>query len=122
MSRKPHEPDAKSRATVQGLVGCGITLDDTAKIVGIDRKTLSKHYKVEISTGHLKANASVAQSLFKKATGGNVVAQIFWLKARAGWKDKFDLEVSGNPDAPLVTGLSVSFVEPQKLTYESTES
>jgi hypothetical protein len=29
----------------------------------------------------------VARSLYMKALKGNVVAQIFWLKTRAGWKE-----------------------------------
>ena len=38
----------------------------------------------------------VEDSLFKSAKGGNVAAQIFWLKNRARdrWKDRFDNEVA----------------------------
>ena len=37
--------------------------------------------------GAIKANAQVAGFLFAAAKGGNVTAQIFWLKARARWKE-----------------------------------
>lgn len=40
----------------------------------------------------------VEDALFKSALGGNVVAQIFWLKNRASdrWKDRYNQEISGN--------------------------
>jgi hypothetical protein len=34
------------------------------------------------------ANAIVSGSLFAAAKGGNVVAQIFWLKTRAQWRER----------------------------------
>ena len=39
----------------------------------------------------VEANLKVAQSLFQMATNGkNVAAAIFWMKARAGWREKND--------------------------------
>jgi hypothetical protein len=35
-----------------------------------------------------EANAMVSGSLFAAAKGGNVTAQIFWLKTRARWREK----------------------------------
>ncbi|WP_287360460.1 hypothetical protein [Mesorhizobium sp.] len=58
-------------------------------MVGVDPKTLRKHYKHELAFGHTKANAKVAENLFRKATGEGreaVIAAIFWLKARGRWK------------------------------------
>jgi len=108
MSRRPHAPTDQTRQTVKGLIGCGFKVDDTAKMLAIDPKTLRKHYPAELETGHLTANAAVAQSLFKKATAGtgkdSVVAAIFWLKARAGWKDKHDVEISGPDGGPIPIG------------------
>jgi hypothetical protein len=59
----------------------------------------------------------VAQSLFNMATqGNNVAAAIFWMKARAGWREKHDLELTGKDGAPLVPPapppLTVTFVRP----------
>jgi len=54
------------------------------------RKTLRKHYREELDTGHFKATAKVAESLFRKATGDgaqSVTAAIFWLKTRGGWRE-----------------------------------
>ena len=61
-----------------------------ARVVGIDAKTLRKHYREELDTGQIKATAKVAESLFRKATGDgsqSVTAAIFWLKTRGGWRE-----------------------------------
>ena len=63
---------------------------DIARVVGIDPKTLRKHYPEELATGHIKATAKVAEFLFRKATTEGpqcVTAAIFWLKTRGGWKE-----------------------------------
>jgi hypothetical protein len=33
-----------------------------------------------------RANSNVTQSLYNKATDGDTIAVIFWLKCRAHWK------------------------------------
>ena len=44
-----------------------------------------------------EANAKVAQSLFQMATQGkNVAAAIFWMKARAGWREKIEVRPDAN--------------------------
>lgn len=61
-------------------------------VQGIDVKTLKKHYADELATGATRANAKVAMKLFQLASSGNVTAQIFWLKNRAGWRDKVEVD------------------------------
>jgi hypothetical protein len=56
-------------------------------VVGVDPKTLRKHYRDELDLGETKANAQVAGYLYNAAKGGNVTAQIFWLKTRAKWRE-----------------------------------
>ncbi len=68
------------------MAGYGVPETDIARIIGIDPKTLRKHYRDELDTGHVKANAKVAENLYRKATGEgreSVTAAIFWLKTRA---------------------------------------
>ena len=64
-----------------------LTRCELARVVGIDAKTLRKHYRDELDLGAVKANAQVAGFLFNSARNGNVTAQIFWLKTRARWKE-----------------------------------
>ena len=90
MSRRPHDPDPVQRRQVEAMAGYGVPEADIAGVVGIDSKTLRRHYRDELKHGHVKANARVAESLYRKATtdgAQSVAAAIFWLKTRAGWKE-----------------------------------
>ena len=83
-----HVPTEKTMAEVSALAGFGVVQEEIAKYLGIDAKTLRKHYRKELDLGVVRANAAVARSLFKQATeDGSVSAAIFWLKARAGWRE-----------------------------------
>lgn len=93
MARPPHEPTEVSRELVKALSGFGIRSDAIAKKIGIAPKTLRKHYRCELDLGEVDAIHTVANALFKNAvTNENVSAQIFFLKARAGWSEKFELD------------------------------
>jgi hypothetical protein len=97
MGRPAHEPTQMSRRNVEALAGYGVPEADIAGVIGIDPKTLRKHYPQELRYGHVKANAKVAENLFRKATGDgreSVVAAIFWMKTRAKWKETTIHEVA----------------------------
>jgi hypothetical protein len=114
MGRPRHQPDASQRRQVEAMAGYGIAEADIAKVLGIDPKTLRKHYRDELDVAHVKANSAVAQSLFRKATGDgpqSVTAAIFWLKTRARWKETSIHELEGKLDT------SVTFVT----TYEDSK-
>jgi len=83
-----HRPTAESRAQVAAFAGMGMRHDDIGTYYDITAKTLRKHYRRELDVGTIKANMSIAKSLFNQAIGGNTSAAIFWLKARAGWREK----------------------------------
>ena len=88
------------------MAGYGVGEIDIARVAGIDPKTLRKHYRDELDNGHVKANIKVAENLFRKATGEGreaVVAAIFWLKTRAGWRETAVYEVSGRNGGPIET-------------------
>jgi hypothetical protein len=104
MARPSHQPDAFHRRQVEALAGYGVPEADIAGMVGIDAKTLRKHYGHELAFGHTKANAKVAENLFRKATGDgreSVIAAIFWLKARGRWKETSLNEHSGLDGKPI---------------------
>jgi AraC-like DNA-binding protein len=93
--RQPYQPTEKDRGRVEALAGYGFTEEQICTDLGITAKTLRKHFRAELDTAALKANALVAQSLFKKAMGdgtGAVAACIFWLKCRCRWRDVNDYE------------------------------
>lgn len=91
---------------VEALASYGIPHIEIGKVIGVDPKTLRKHYDPELETAQTKANAMVAQSLFAKATskgitGPSVTAAIFWLKVRAGWKETTVHEHGGKNGGPI---------------------
>jgi hypothetical protein len=92
MSRRPHAPTDKTRAEVSALCSFGITQDEIATYLDIDIKTLCKHYRKELDTGAIKANAAMAKRLFDAGIkDGSVPAMIFWLKTRARWRETDNL-------------------------------
>ena len=98
MGRKAHGPEPATRRQVEALAGCGVPEAEIAGVVAIDAKTLRKHYRPERDHGHTKANARVAENLYRRATGESreaVTAAIFWLKTRAGWKETNIHEMHG---------------------------
>lgn len=89
MANPPHVPTEHTRRQAQALAAVGCTVDDLARILGIADETARKYYWDEIQLGRAEANTKVSRSLFMAATrpNPNVVACMFWLKNRAGWKD-----------------------------------
>ena len=104
-----YEPTPDQRRTVKTMAGFGIPHTDIAPFLGIDTKTLRKHFREELDRGMTEANAKVAQSLFQMATQGkNVAAAIFWMKARAGWREKQEVDANVRSDMRaihVVTGV-----------------
>jgi len=73
------------------------------QVIGIDEKTLRKHYAGELDVAAIKANAAVGRTAFLMATGGprrlwrQAVPSmtIFWLKTRMGWKETAQVQHTG---------------------------
>lgn len=120
-TKPEHQPTDKDRATVESMSSFGIPQPEIAKVIGIDPKTLRKHYRHELDIATAKANAMVAQSLYKKAIGDHqqsVTAAIFWLKTRAGWKDPHRVEVTGEDGGPLRTEATIDVTRLSTATLE----
>jgi hypothetical protein len=97
MGRPRHKPDPAQRRQVEAMAAYGIPGHDIARVVGVDPKTLRKHYRDELDLGETKANAQIAGFLFNAAKSGNVTTQIFWLKTRARWRETpLELRHSGS--------------------------
>ena len=74
-------------------------------------EVLRLHYLGELASGHIKANAKVAENLFRKATGEgreSVIAAIFWLKARARWTESSAHELTGKDGQPIRIEISAA--------------
>ena len=112
MANHPHVPTADQLAQVEALAGYGVRQDEIATYIGIAPKTLRLHYREGLDRGMIKANLSVARSLHKMATeGGNVAAAIFWLKARAGWREKDEAATQQQQTSVMVVPMAASMDE-----------
>jgi hypothetical protein len=109
VARPKHKPTKAQRDQVEALAGFGLTQNDISTVIGIDRKTLALHYPKELEGGGVRANAAVAQSLYRKAVGVgpmSLTAAIFWMKTRGGWKETNVNEIKGKVGAPVAVIIS----------------
>ena len=103
VGRPPYFKTDEDAKTVEALAIAGVKQSLIADIVKISEPTLRKNFRRELDTSKARANAIISQALFKKAKDGNVVAQIFWLKTQAGWKEKNALALTGKDGDKLFT-------------------
>lgn len=79
----------------------GLIMEQIADCLGMGDRTLYEKQQAypqlaqSIKSGRAKGIAKVTNALFTSATGGNLGAQVFYLKNRAGWRDKIETEHSG---------------------------
>jgi hypothetical protein len=96
-TKPPHAPTTESRAQVTALCSYGVPHHEISAFIGIDPKTLRKHYRGELDTAQIKANANVAKFLYSAASGKAmesgadhadcIRAAMFWAKTRMGWRE-----------------------------------
>ena len=98
--RSPHVPTAQQREQVKAMAGYGLPHDMIATIMGISDRTLQKKYRDELKLGSALATATIAKTLYQRAQNGDLGAAIFWLKARAGWREKQVIQHEGG-DKPI---------------------
>ncbi len=91
------------RRQVEAMAAYGIPETEIARVIGIDPRELRGQYPDELDTGSTRANSRVAENLYRRATGEGreaVTAAIFWLKTRAGWRERSVHELHGT-DGPI---------------------
>ena len=108
-----HIPTDESRKMVESTTGLGLPHESIAVLVGIDDKTLRKHYRIELDTGKAKANGQIAKTLFSKALAGDTASLIWWTKSQMRWSETVKQEVTGADGEPL-TGINVTFHKPNE--------
>jgi hypothetical protein len=86
-----HTPSDKNRAMVVALITNGATQDRVAEHLGIDPKTLRKHYVSELTFGTETLLAAVLGNLATIATKGRglpaVAAAKYLLSCRGGYRE-----------------------------------
>ena len=124
MSRQPFRKTPESLRTVRAMASYGIPQPEIARVLGVDAKTLRKHFRDVLDVAATEANAVVAQGLFRAATAWMdppaegrrptpltreaVIAMLFWLKARAGWSERISVDATSRSTAKNTTTAEVS--------------
>ena len=92
------EPTEEQRRKVRAMAGFGVPDEDIAILIEVDLGTLRRHFMHDLGRGAAEGTARIAQTLFQVATvDRNVAALIFWLKSRAGWSERHQVQVVSSP-------------------------
>jgi hypothetical protein len=104
MARPIFTPTPEQRALVKSMAGLGVPHEDIARKIGVrSPKTLRKHFRDELDLGSTDADYNVRRTLYQMATSGEYpAATIFWMKARAGWRERPAFEGATVPPPPFV--------------------
>ena len=106
-----HEPTKATRDTVALHALVGTPQEVIADVLGIDPKTLRKHYREELDQALAKANATIGGTLFNKAKSGDTSAMIFWLKTRAGFRETQNIDhTSGDGSMSPVDKVTIEVI------------
>jgi hypothetical protein len=111
MPNNPHVPKKATRDAVALHAAIGTPQETIGRILGIDGKTLRKHYRDELDLGSSRAIGDIAGQLYKKAMSGDTASMIFWLKTRAGWRETTHHELT-SPDGSMT---------PQRIIIEAAQ-
>ena len=116
-----HKPTEEKRKLVRTLAAVGITHEDIAKKIDISSDTLVKYYREELDDGRIDAIAQVGQKLYQNAISGNLSAQMFYLKTRAGWSETNKHEITGANGSAIPLSVAVEFVNAEPRDEEVSE-
>jgi hypothetical protein len=101
-----YQPTEADRNTVKSMAATAFPQEQIAMClgtVGIDPKTMRKHFALELATAAIEANAAVANRAYQMAVTGNPpAATFFFLKTRGGWRETTRVEHTGKDGRPLV--------------------
>ncbi len=83
------------RRSARAMAGLGVSRRQIAKYLGIDDTQLQMLLGDELDQAEADVNSKVAKALFTMATQkNNVAAAIFWMKARAGWRERQEISAT----------------------------
>lgn len=100
----------EQRKQVQTLAGYGLNQEQIARMLGMHRETLRKHCKEELEKGKDVAYTQALNSLFANIKKGKEASLIFYLKTQHNWKEKNEVQVSGE----LKLAPALEIIDPKK--------
>jgi hypothetical protein len=105
--RPEYEPTDSQRALVENAAAFGLTQADIAQQLGIDEKTLRKHFREELSGGKFKvdmlAGKTVTELMKSRDERVRLDAAKYYTARRMGWKETNANEQVGKDGGPIET-------------------
>jgi len=109
MGGKRRQYSIEDRVLIRELAGKGLTNEQIALYLGVSVAQWYVHKKDDpsiqelLDTGRSHALAEITNALYQSALGGNVTAQIFYLKNRAPseWRDRRENIHTGADGGPI---------------------
>lgn len=86
-----HVPTEQNRRVIRAMRSYGINMLDICNVIDLSYKTVARHYRKELDTACPMLVLSAGNTLAQVMAGGEernrLLAAMFILKARGGWKD-----------------------------------
>lgn len=98
---KGTHPNPTIAQTVATMSLAGFTVRQVCEALKVSPETLSEHYDDEIKHGRTRMMTEVVGSLAQRAIAGSDTAAIFLAKARLGWSDRQQVELTGKDGGPI---------------------
>ena len=101
VGKPPLKIDKQLCLKAETFAAQGLTMSQIANVLGMGESTLYEKQQQypelleSIKRGKDKGIATITNALFNKAKNGDNTAMIFYLKNRAGWKDRVETEHIG---------------------------
>lgn len=121
------EPTDKDREMVKNMSRCNMPQETMTLMVRwpngrpISVRTLRKHFREELITGHAEVGMQLVGAAYKKAMAGDTGAICFLLKTGYGFRETVHQEITGKDGAPLQTTASGVLLVPSTLAAEDWE-
>jgi hypothetical protein len=96
-----HHPTDLMRQRVSDLARAGTPQYLIAKIVGIDKETLTKYYEYQLTCAKSEAIERIGNIVYKQALDGDIKSQSLYLKTQGsshGWIEKQVVETVGSDE------------------------
>ncbi|WP_271007081.1 hypothetical protein [Pseudomonas aeruginosa] len=99
----PVQITAEQRALIGELAGYGLTWDQIASVLKLNKRTLQRHCQEDYDNGKNVAIGMAAGQLYKKVMSGHPASIFFYLKTQAGWKETNKTELTGENGESIKT-------------------
>jgi len=119
--------DEETLQQVESLASSGLSTTQIGAYYGISHSgvyTLQNRFpplKLAIAKGRAIGIASVAQKLRQEAEAGNMQAAIFYLKAKGGWSEKVQIDITAKVEIEAATIQRIESLSPEQRSVRLKE-